>query len=266
MKEKTKLRVIQLLCIISILFTAFSIQKTYAKYFEKVNTTYATNIKKWVINVNNNNIHENDTLSEVMEPVLVENDHMNNNNTLVPGREGYFPFLVDYSSVDLAFQFGFNLTQINTTPLEDFEVYGYKITDGENIRTIETKDMTAINPIIDPNAGSITYTKIVIVTEEELEELNVLEEIEELEDGTKKVKIQETLALNTDKKVQVDVLFRWNDENADTEDAADVEGMNNLEDTQFVGEDNGENIHKLLNYNVAITFTQYIIPSQGQGL
>ena len=35
MKEKTKLRVLQILCIISILITVFSIQRTYAKYFEK---------------------------------------------------------------------------------------------------------------------------------------------------------------------------------------------------------------------------------------
>ena len=39
MKEKTKLRVLQILCIISILITVFSIQRTYAKYFEKVGTT-----------------------------------------------------------------------------------------------------------------------------------------------------------------------------------------------------------------------------------
>ena len=52
MKEKTKLRVIQILCIVSLLITVFSIQRTYAKYFEKIDTTYATNIKRWVINVN----------------------------------------------------------------------------------------------------------------------------------------------------------------------------------------------------------------------
>lgn len=250
MKEKTKLRLIQILCIISLLITVFSIQRTYAKYFEKIDTTYATKIKRWIINVNNNNIHENETLSEVMEPELVENTHMNNNDTLVPGREAYFPFLIDYSSVDLAFQFEFDFEQINETPLEDFEIYGFQILDGENKNTIEILDwpeldsevdpLTKINPIIDPVAGSITYEKITTKEDETLEATEVVQE------------------LDSDKKVEIRVLFRWNDANADTEDTTDAEGMNNLEDTQFAGEANGENIHKLLNYNVKVTFTQYI--------
>ena len=76
MKEKTKLRVLQILCIISILITVFSIQRTYAKYFEKVGTTYQTNIKRWLINVNSKNIHEESELSKVMQPIFVENENM----------------------------------------------------------------------------------------------------------------------------------------------------------------------------------------------
>ena len=142
MKEKTKLKIIQILCIVSLLITVFSIQRTYAKYFEKIDTTYATNIKRWVINVNTKNIHDESTLSQVMTPVLSANTHMNNNNTLVPGREGYFEFLVDYSKVDLKFRFDFDIEQLNTKTvgvgvdatevdahLEDFEIYGYSIVE-----------------------------------------------------------------------------------------------------------------------------------------
>ena len=104
MKGKTKLRIIQILCIISIFITVFSIQRTYAKYFEKVGTTYQTNIKKWVINVNTFNIHEKNELSEVMQPILVDNENMDE-NVLVPGRTGYFEMLIDYTYVDLAFEY-----------------------------------------------------------------------------------------------------------------------------------------------------------------
>ena len=79
MKRKNTVRIIEILFIISILITFFSIQRTYAKYFEKVGTTYNTNIKKWVININNNNIHDMNSLSEIMQPVLGENENMNNN-------------------------------------------------------------------------------------------------------------------------------------------------------------------------------------------
>lgn len=269
-KEKIKLRVIQILCIVSLLITIFSIQRTYARYFEKIDTTYATKIKRWVINVNNSNIRENETLSEVMVPEFIENEHMNNNDTLVPGREGYFPFEIDYSSVDLTFQFAFNLEQLNTTQLEDFEIYGFQIIDGENTNTVEILDwskvdseidpITKINPIIDPITGSIKFEKVVKKEDNTLEQTEVVQE------------------LNDDKKVEVRVLFRWNDENADTEDEADVAGMNNLEDTQYVGEENPpegsqqqggggnttDGIHKFLNYNIAITFTQYLEPNQEQ--
>lgn len=229
-----KLRIIQILCLISLLITGISIQRTYAKYFETVGTTYSTHIKRWAINVNNNYIHENESLNEVMNPVIVANEHMNNNNTLVPGREGYFDFMIDYSSVDLAFQFEFDIEQLNTIPLEDFEVYGYTIIDGANKTTVETTDLTTINPIIDPVANTITLS-------------NAPEGFNP--------------ALDTDKKVDVRVLFRWNDFNADTEDEVAAEGMNNIEDTIFVGEANGSDLHKLLKYNVSVTFTQYIAPS-----
>lgn len=45
MKLKNKLRIIEILLILAILLTVISIQRTYAKYFEKIGTTYNTNIK-----------------------------------------------------------------------------------------------------------------------------------------------------------------------------------------------------------------------------
>lgn len=274
MKEKTKLRVIQILFIVSLLITMFSIQKTYARYFEKIGTTYATNIKRWVINVNNNNIHRNDKLNEVMQPVLVANEHMNNNNTLVPGREGYFDFVIDYSKVDLNFRFNFDIEQLNTITevdedtgeetvidkhLEDFEVYGYQIIDGENTATTDITSLSKISPIIDVEQEKITYTKIVTATDAELATLQVQRVLEELEDGTKKAEITHTQELDEDKKVDVRVLFRWNDDNKDTTDTDAQEGMNNSEDTLFKGEAiEGDSVHTNLNYNVKITFTQQL--------
>ncbi len=148
MKEKTKLRIIQIMCIISILITIFSIQRTYAKYFEKVDTTYQTHIKRWLINVNTYNIHEMNELSQVMQPILVDNENMNTNNTLVPGRKGYFEMLIDYSAVDLAFEYEFFIEQLNNKPLEDFEIYGYEVIDADGTSTItETNE---IKGVIDP--------------------------------------------------------------------------------------------------------------------
>ena len=230
MKEKTKLRVIQILCVISLLITVFSIQRTFARYFEVVDTTYDTNIKRWVINVNTKNIHEETTLSNVMTPVLRENQYMNSNNTLVPGREGYFEFLIDYSKVDLSFRFEFDIEQLNNTPLEDFEIYGYSIVETDAATGEQTETITEIATVND---------------------MSLLTQV-----------IDPTDATDTDKKKQLRILFRWNDANADTTDVNSVAGMNNFEDTQFTGENPAEDatdqLHKLLNYNVQIRFIQQL--------
>ena len=148
MKRKNKLRVLEILCIISLLFTIFSIRRTYARYFEKVDTTYQTHIKRWLIKINDLNIHEAKSLSEVVQPVLVENENMNNNNTLVPGRTGYFDMMIDYTYVDLAFKYEFSIEQLNETQLKDFEIYGYEIVDGDKSTVTETKQ---IKGVIDPD-------------------------------------------------------------------------------------------------------------------
>lgn len=148
MKEKKKLRIIQIMSIVSIIITIFSIQRTYAKYFEKVNTTYQTNIKRWLINVNTFNIHEKDELNQVMQPIFVEDVNMNTNNTIVPGRKGYFEMLLDYSAVDLMFEYEFFIEQLNTTILEDFEIYGYEVIDANGISTVT--ETTEIKGVIDP--------------------------------------------------------------------------------------------------------------------
>ena len=148
MKRKNKLRVLEILCIISLLFTIFSIRRTYARYFEKVDTTYQTHIKRWLIKINDLNIHEAKSLSEVVQPVLVESENMNNNNTLVPGRTGYFDMMIDYTYVDLAFKYEFSIEQLNETQLKDFEIYGYEIVDGDKSTVTETKQ---IKGVIDPD-------------------------------------------------------------------------------------------------------------------
>lgn len=220
MKIKSKLILIKTLLIISILITAYSIQRTYAKYYEKLGTTYDTNIKKWVINVNNKNVHEEETLTEVMNPVFIENENMNNNETLVPGREGYFPMLIDYSYVDLKFKYEVSIQQLNETILEDFEIYGFEVVDGENT-TITTTDEEG-NKIKDKITGIIDPTT----------EVNS----------------------NGEKKKEIRILFRWNDgEDSVMDNKSDTQyvGEENINE-------NSDGLHKILKYKAVMTFEQYI--------
>ena len=226
MKIKSKLILIKTLLIISILITAYSIQRTYAKYYEKLGTTYNTNIKKWLINVNNKNIHEEETLTEVMTPVFIENENMNNNETLVPGREGYFPMLIDYSYVDLKFKYEVSIQQLNETILEDFEIYGFEVVDGENT-TITTTDEEG-NKIRDKITGIIDPTT----------EVNS----------------------NGEKKKEIRILFRWNDsEDSVMDNKADTQYVGE-ENT----DENNDGLHKILKYKAVMTFEQYIAQVDNQ--
>lgn len=151
MKEKNKIKIIQILCLISLIITIFFIQKTYARYFEQVDTTYNTNIKRWLVKVNDMVIHDTETLNEVIEPIFTRSDNINP-DILVPGQTGYFEMLIDYTDVDVTFEYEFSIEQLNETPLEDFEIYGYEIWDiVDGTKTIiETNQTSEIKGVINP--------------------------------------------------------------------------------------------------------------------
>ena len=164
-----------------------------------------------------------------MTPKFFYNPHMNTNsnlnNILVPGREGYFEFLIDYTNVDSAFKFKFDIEQLNTSILEDFEVYGYAIIDTDTVLNETTKitDINDIQTLTKDENGKYLLSGLT-------QEINPAE--------------------GTEKQKRILILFRWND--------GDGSAMDNLEDTQFVGEANGEELHKLLKYKIKVTFTQKI--------
>ena len=145
MKTKTKIIIIELLCLISLVITTLSIRRTYAKYYEKMNTTYATTIKKWMIQVNDKDILEEE-MTAIMQPTF-DTDENITDNVLVPGRIGYFNLAIDYTYVDVSFTMDFEVMQQNSTALEDFEVYGYSLDEGKTIT--ETSELSQTIDISD---------------------------------------------------------------------------------------------------------------------
>ena len=232
MREKNKVRIIEILCVISLIITIFSIQRTYARYFEQVDTTYNTNIKRWLVKVNDKIVHEEETLNEVMEPIIVENENVNP-DILVPGQTGYFEMLIDYTDVDVAFEYEFTMEQLNETPLDDFEIYGYEVwdvVDGVNT-VIETTETSEIKGVIDPTT-----------------EFNSAGE----------------------KKREIRILFRWNDgegstmdNKADTQFRGEENNTTNTDSANEVEDNTNENdLHTILKYQAKMTFTQYIPPEE----
>ena len=237
MKEKNKIKIMQILCVISLLITIFSIQRTYARYFEQVDTTYNTNIKRWFIKVNDHIIHDSETLNEVMEPIFTINENINS-DILVPGQTGYFEMLIDYSSVDVAFEYEFSIEQLNETPLEDFEIYGYEVIDGENSIITETNE---IKGIIDP-------TTEVNSAGEKKREMRILFR---WNDG------EGSVMDNT-----ADTQFRGEENNTANEGNTTTDGNTTTEGSTMVEDVPGDDLHTVLNYKATMTFTQYIPPEE----
>ena len=129
MKFKTKKILIAILFVISLVINILCIRSTYAKYQELVDTDYQVGIRKWLISVNGKDIQDETTLmSTVLQPILIENEHMKS-NVIVPGREGYFEIDLDYTQVDVPFMYSFDVQQLNTTKLSDLDFYGYAVVD-----------------------------------------------------------------------------------------------------------------------------------------
>ena len=226
MKEKNKVRIIEILCVISLIITIFSIQRTYARYFEQVDTTYNTNIKRWLVKVNDKIVHEAETLNEIMEPIIVENENVNP-DILVPGQTGYFEMLIDYTEVDVAFEYEFSMEQLNETPLEDFEIYGYEVIDGEDHTITETSE---IKGMIDPTT-----------------EVNSA--------GEKKREIRVLFRWNDGEGSTMD-------NRADTQFRGEEQNIVNDENTTGDDTANQNDLHTTLKYRATMTFTQYIPPEE----
>ena len=127
MKFKIKKLLIVILFVISLIINILCIRSTLAKYQELVDTDYQVNIRKWLISVNEKDIQDEEMLmSTVLQPTLIENEHMKE-GVIVPGREGYFEIDLDYTKVDVPFEYTFEIQHLNENPLLDFEFYGFSI-------------------------------------------------------------------------------------------------------------------------------------------
>ena len=133
---KIKLNIIRLLCIISLLISILSVRNTFAKYYERVNTNYEINIKRWMIKVNNSDIIEENDFSEIITPTYVANQHASQ-NVLVPTGQGFFEIEIDYTNVDVSFIVDFTIEPIGAVAdqLKDLQFSKVVVVDASNNET-----------------------------------------------------------------------------------------------------------------------------------
>lgn len=143
---KTNRKLMLLLAFISLFVCIYQIGITYAKYFTQTTGSIGSNIKKWNIKVNGETVKNGLKLTNPITAYFENNKHIAENQ-IAPNTEGYFIINIDYSNVDLSFQYEINIEDndiVNDISIFKLEVDGQEITTNNNTisNTININDPT----------------------------------------------------------------------------------------------------------------------------
>lgn len=120
------------LAICGLILCITQIQQTYAKYLDTKEGDTDFTIAKWKILVNQQDITEASTMSSLINPVYIENEHMKE-GVIAPGREGYFDLVIDSSNTEVSFRYDISVTSSENSSVNDLIITGYSLNDSEII-------------------------------------------------------------------------------------------------------------------------------------
>lgn len=121
-----------ILAICALILCITQIQQTYAKYLDTKEGDTDFTIAKWKILVNQQDITEASTMSSLINPVYIENEHMKE-GVIAPGREGYFDLVIDSSNTEVSFRYDISVTSSENSSVNDLVITGYSLNDSEII-------------------------------------------------------------------------------------------------------------------------------------
>lgn len=141
-----------LLIVIPICLSLSLMSNTYSRYVADTKGNIEMLFAKWQILVNENDI-TNNTISEVIiNPVIEENENIENNK-IAPSSKGYFDIDINPSNIEVSFNYKINLNIINEN-IPDLIISKYAIldsnyTEGDNLNLINIENNTI--------TGSLSY-------------------------------------------------------------------------------------------------------------
>ena len=121
-----------ILAICALILCITQIQQTYAKYLDTKEGDTDFTIAKWKILVNQQDITEASTMSSLINPVYIENEHIKE-GVIAPGREGYFDLVIDSSNTEVSFRYDISVTSSENSSVNDLIITGYSLNDSEII-------------------------------------------------------------------------------------------------------------------------------------
>lgn len=147
-KTKRLYRFVLLSIAVSLLiFTLFTVSKTFSKYLTSAQGNSNIAIAKWNIKVNKTQITSGTDLSQKIEPILPGNKHIKK-GIIAPTAEGYFDLDLEFVDVDVSFKYEINIAQDETNKVKDLIVTGYKLDNDPEITFNATDDKKITEEIL----------------------------------------------------------------------------------------------------------------------
>ncbi len=129
-----KINIIQIFFLLSLIITICLINTTYAKYTENINPNLHVTLNQWLIKVNEQDIMGEESFENILAMQLNNDNDNIDENVLVPASTGYMEYIIDYENVGVNFDINIEIQGIENI-IQDIEVYGYSIDDGEIVET-----------------------------------------------------------------------------------------------------------------------------------
>lgn len=128
-----------LMCVITLIST---VNTTYSRYVSASEGVVTTNLARWQIFINSQNVTENYGSSITFNPIIEPNEHVAANK-IAPSSKGYFDIAIDPTNVDVSFTYDITFNIPEDSIITDIKVTDYVIVEGNEIT--EESSLTKIS-------------------------------------------------------------------------------------------------------------------------
>lgn len=150
-------KIMILLAFVSLFLCVITLQDTYAKYTSHVNGDSNISIARWRILVNNFDIKEELTTSNLITPVFSGNENVKD-GVIAPTSTGYFDIIIDSTDTDVSFTYNITVNSSEDSIVDDMVITGCSL----NGQSVGFADNTAMGTIMVNSATKINTLRVYI--------------------------------------------------------------------------------------------------------
>lgn len=154
-------KIVLVFACVSLVFSIMLIQKTYAKYLTTAEGNANISIARWKLNVNNQDIISNSSITNAINPIFSGNAHVSE-DVIAPRSEGYFDIIIDSTNVDVSFKYTISTTVAPNSSVTDLKITGYSINGSTTIPV--TGNITDVSNTILLGSGVTTTSIRIYIT------------------------------------------------------------------------------------------------------